>query len=165
LPFGNSRAEDQGEMVFFVILGLMVLGDIAWWYIAHRRLPRRSLRILAGLFAGGQLAGLAMIFVSLRNEAMRFIDVMPRWASSMILVWHLLLLFAVDALESSPRNPRVGEVDYRKLTGPGEPISFRRSRARACCGRSNNPGWSRPRELVLARRPRDESRFPSEQSR
>jgi uncharacterized protein len=78
-------------MFFFVILGLMVLGDIAWWYFAHRRLPRRSLRILAGLFAGGQLAGLALIFVS-RSEAMRFLDAMPRWASGMILVWHLLLL-------------------------------------------------------------------------
>lgn len=77
--------------VFYVIIATMLLGDLAWWYWAHRHLSNRGWRIAAGVFALGQLLGLIAILVS-RRDFLSIEEYIPRWWSSMILVWHLLIL-------------------------------------------------------------------------
>src|SRR4051794_21575469 len=77
--------------VFLVILGAMVLGDLAWGVAAVRRLPRRWMRIVAGLFATAQLLSLASIIVS-RGNFFPIEQWFPRWWQSAIFAWHLLLV-------------------------------------------------------------------------
>ena len=77
--------------VFYLIIATMLLGDLAWWYWAHRRLSSRGWRIVAGVFALMQFLGLTAILVS-RREFQSLEEYIPRWLNSMILVWHLLIL-------------------------------------------------------------------------
>lgn len=77
--------------MIYVILGTMLVGDIVWWYCAHRFLRDRRLRVSAGVFAAAQLAGLISIMVS-RKQLFDLDSVMPRWVYSCILVWHLVVL-------------------------------------------------------------------------
>ena len=69
----------------------MVVGDVVWWVCAQKRLPRRWMRIAAGVFVGGMLVGLACIFIS-RRIAFPIEEYLPRWVHSTILVWHLLVV-------------------------------------------------------------------------
>jgi predicted MPP superfamily phosphohydrolase len=84
--------------VFLLILCTMVVGDVVWWVCANRRLPRRWMRMTAGLFVGLMLLGLGAIIISRRIEY-PIEELLPRWAHSAILVWHLLVLLPWLALQ------------------------------------------------------------------
>jgi uncharacterized protein len=77
--------------IFLTIIICMVVGDIVWWIAAHRRLHRPWLRVLAGLFIASQLFGLGCILFS-RSPGMEWVTTVPRWVSSAIVLWHILLL-------------------------------------------------------------------------
>ena len=111
--------------IFLTIIISMVVGDIIWWIVAHRRLHRPWLRVLAGLFAASQLFGLGCILFS-RSPGMEWVTTVPRWVSSTIVLWHILLLlpwllwqlvrgfaFVVakvkDNLRSNPASPEPAE--------------------------------------------------------
>src|SRR6187402_3130888 len=77
--------------IFYVILAAMIAGDLAWWFFALRRLPRRWMRVTAGLFAALMLLGILGMLVARRID-FPLEDSLPRWWHSIIFIWHLLIL-------------------------------------------------------------------------
>jgi uncharacterized protein len=97
-PFPDGcRTGDVGQSCralinfFTFLLLLFAIGDIRWWWRAHRRLRRRSLRWFVALFALGQLVGLALLIVG-RQIGLGWEDILPRPLLSLIFIWHLTIL-------------------------------------------------------------------------
>jgi uncharacterized protein len=78
-------------MFFVTLLTVFFAGNLLWWWRAHRRLKRRSLRVIAGAFALAQLVGLALVLGS-RWMGVAMEALMPRPVLSLIFIWHLLVI-------------------------------------------------------------------------
>ena len=76
-------------MIFFVIFGTVIVGDILWLLLALRRLPRSWMRVFAACWGIAQIGALAAISLG-RGGGPTFYDGLPRWVHSTVLVWHLL---------------------------------------------------------------------------
>jgi hypothetical protein len=76
-------------------IAVFVLGDLAWWWRADRRvqtLPHAVIwRVGVGMFALGQLSGLALILAG-RWAGAAWEDVLVRPWLSAVFVWHFLAL-------------------------------------------------------------------------
>jgi uncharacterized protein len=76
-------------MVFITIICAVILGDFLWLVFALRRLPRRWMKVAAGLWGGAQILALAGLIFA-RGNPDSFYHTLPRWVHSTVLVWHLL---------------------------------------------------------------------------
>jgi predicted MPP superfamily phosphohydrolase len=80
---------------FVLIVSAVLIGDLAWWQWAHRRLGRtrrpRLTRTLLGLFTGAQL-GYVLWFITFPEFGRRAHLWMPAPLLASIYLWHLLIL-------------------------------------------------------------------------
>jgi predicted MPP superfamily phosphohydrolase len=80
---------------FVLIVGSLLVGDVAWWLWADRRVRRTKhpmlWRPLVGLFSGLQL-GYLLWFITFPTEGRHAHAWMPIPALAAIYVWHLLVL-------------------------------------------------------------------------
>ncbi len=76
-------------MIFYFILGTVILGDLLWLALTVRRQGNPLLRSLA--FVWGLLQFVAVLGMLLaRGEIADFYNSVPRWAHSAVMIWHLL---------------------------------------------------------------------------
>lgn len=81
---------------FVLILGAVLLGDVAWWLWADRRLKRRTRhpkiwRTLLGIFSGFQL-GYLLWFIAFQDQARHAHYWVPATVLASIYLWHLMIL-------------------------------------------------------------------------
>jgi heme/copper-type cytochrome/quinol oxidase subunit 2 len=80
------------SIITAIIPALIVL-DLLWWLWADRLLRKAGfrglVRILHGLFFGFQLAALVAVTASRRSELW---DVLPKFVTTAVYLWHLLIL-------------------------------------------------------------------------
>lgn len=76
-------------MMFYVLLFLMVVGDVLWCRASLRR-PLRWVRWIITAFGVMQLMGLCAIISSRGGPPLD--EAIPRWLHSTILAWHLVVL-------------------------------------------------------------------------
>jgi predicted MPP superfamily phosphohydrolase len=81
--------------IFHLIVGTVLLGDLAWWLWGDRLLRRTKRHVLwrslLGLFAGAQL-GYILWMLTFPIEARQGHAWLPVWAMAGIYIWHLLIL-------------------------------------------------------------------------
>jgi uncharacterized protein len=79
--------------IITAIIPALLLLDFLWWLLADRMLRnagfRGRLRILHSLFFGFQLAALLAVLASRRSELW---DVLPKFVTTAVYLWHLLIL-------------------------------------------------------------------------
>src|SRR5687768_450719 len=82
-------------LFLLIILGSMLLGDVAFWAWGDRKLRRtrraRVWRPLLGLWAG-VLLGYLLWFVLLPEQARQAHAWMPAFVLAAMYIWHLLIL-------------------------------------------------------------------------
>jgi uncharacterized protein len=76
-----------------VIIPALIVLDFVWWFAADRLLRRTGwrgrARLLHSLFFGLQLAALTAVIASRQSE---FWDQLPRFVTTAVYLWHLLIL-------------------------------------------------------------------------
>ena len=102
------------SLIFFSLLGAMVLGNLAWWRSVHLRAKRLkyglAIRVIAGLWAGTMFAMIAGIIGS-RIAQIDFLAFMPRGILAAVYIWHFLFVLGWVVW----RLLRNGAVGIRKL--------------------------------------------------
>src|SRR5688500_10180203 len=90
----------------FVILGLMLALDLAWWWYADRLLrPLRRARLWRGLlaaFAAGEVLLLVLWVADVMITGPQFDNVLARPLVPATYLWHLIALPALAALWVAP---------------------------------------------------------------
>jgi predicted MPP superfamily phosphohydrolase len=81
---------------FVIIVGAVVLGDVAWWLWADRRLKKRTRRprlwrTLLAIFSGFQL-GYMLWFIGFQDAARHAHYWVPAPVLASVYLWHLLIL-------------------------------------------------------------------------
>jgi predicted MPP superfamily phosphohydrolase len=73
----------------FTIIGLMVSLDIIWWIVFARIATPGLARIVVSIFMAAMMLGLAAVIVARMSRA-GWDRVIPKFAVSMIFIWHFL---------------------------------------------------------------------------
>src|SRR5690349_2852875 len=81
---------------FVVIVAAVLLGDVAWWIWADRRLKHstrrpRLWRMLLAIFSGFQL-GYMCWFIAFQDQARHAHYWVPSFVLASVYLWHLLIL-------------------------------------------------------------------------
>src|SRR5690349_5464179 len=114
-------------MVFPLIVGSMILGDVAWWTWADRRLRRGTRlpalwRVLLALFSGSMLGYLAW-FVAFPDAGRHAHRWMPGSILAAIYLWHFLVLPATLVAIVAGEVPRWILTARRRLHRPRLAVS------------------------------------------
>jgi predicted MPP superfamily phosphohydrolase len=115
-----------GKVVFsfvFVIIGLMIVLDVAWWVAAMRLTRRSQWRVLANVFIVAQMAGLLWI-IGGRWWHVDWLRQTPKAVFAAVIIWHffgLLVLLPIAILSVSAWIVR----GLRRVTGvrPNRPVA------------------------------------------
>lgn len=76
-------------MIFYFILGTVILGDVLWLAFTLRRSRAAWQKVAAAMWGALQLGAVAGMLLA-RSDVADFYNAAPRWLHSIVLIWHLL---------------------------------------------------------------------------
>jgi hypothetical protein len=83
----------------FLIIGLMIVLDLAWWLAALRMTKSKLGRVLVNVFMAGQMAGLLSIIMG-RWWHVDWLRQTPKAILTAVIIWHFFGLMVLLPLES-----------------------------------------------------------------
>src|SRR5262245_57890150 len=84
------------SLFLMIILGMLV-GDVLWWFWAHRMLRKRVALLVIDVFMAIQLGCLLLVIIG-RVFGERSDELLPRFVMAGVFVWHFILLPAAVLL-------------------------------------------------------------------
>ena len=76
-------------MIFYFILGTVILGDVLWLALTVRRSRATWQKASAAIWGTLQLGAVCGMLLA-RSDVADFYNAAPRWVHSIVLIWHLL---------------------------------------------------------------------------